>query len=136
MNPKDPDIRWHQRFSNYKRALAQLSKFMKHTTLNEMEEQGLIQAFEYTHELAWKTLGDYAKDKGFSDIYGSKDATRQAFAMNVIENGDVWMEMIQSRNLTSHTYNQDVTKQIIEAINKRYYSAFIKLETKLTQLKT
>ncbi|HSX13772.1 MAG TPA: nucleotidyltransferase substrate binding protein [Chlamydiales bacterium] len=136
MNSKQSDIRWQQRFSNYKRALSQLSKFMKHSHLNELEEQGLIQAFEYTHELAWKTLADYAKDKGYSDIYGSKDATRQAFNMTIIENGDVWMEMIQSRNLTSHTYNQDVTKQIIDAIHKRYYLAFVQLETRLEKLKT
>ncbi len=68
---------------------------MKHTLLNEMEELGLIHVFEYTHELAWKTLQDYAKEKGFSHVYGSKDATRQAFNMNIIENGDIWMEMIQ-----------------------------------------
>lgn len=80
-----------------------------------------------------KLSSDYAKDKGFSDIYGSKDATRQAFSMNLIEDGETWMEMIRSRNLSSHTYNQDVTKKITEAIHLRYYAAFIKLEKKLEQ---
>lgn len=128
------DIRWQQRFSNYKRALAQLTKFMEQDELNELEEQGLIQAFEYTHELAWKTLSDFLKGKGAINIYGSKDATREAFKLELISNGDVWMDMIKSRNLTSHTYNEEVTESIIENIIYDYYPAFCSLEEKLKKL--
>ncbi len=97
------DVRWQQRFSNYRRALAQLSRFMEVEELNDLEKQGLIQAFEYTHELAWKTLSDFLKQKGNAEIYGSKDAAREAFKLGLVEKGEVWMDMIKSRNLTSHT---------------------------------
>jgi len=66
------DIRWLQRFDNYKKALAQLSRFMQKNTLNELEEQGLIQAFEYTHELAWKVQKDFLEQQGTTDLFGSK----------------------------------------------------------------
>jgi len=128
------DIRWQQRFSNYKKALSQLGKFLQKKDLNELEEQGIIQAFEYTHELAWKTIADFLKNKGSVEIYGSKDATREAFSLGIIENGEVWMEMINSRNLTSHTYNEETTKQIINKITSSYYNSFIQLENKLNEL--
>jgi nucleotidyltransferase substrate binding protein (TIGR01987 family) len=130
----DRDIRWQQRFNNYKKALVQLTKFMQKDKLNELEEQGLIQAFEYTHELAWKTLADFIKDRGNAEIFGSKDATREAFSLNLIDNGKTWMEMIRSRNLTSHTYNEDTTIRITTAIRERYFDAFLKLEQKLSTL--
>ena len=128
------DIRWQQRFSNYKKALAQLTKFIQKQELNELEEQGLIQAFEYTHELAWKTLADFLKSSGNTEIYGSKDATREAFGLDLLGDGEVWMEMIHSRNMTSHTYNEETTQQIIEAIRSRYYDAFIALQDTLGKL--
>lgn len=132
----DQDIRWQQRFSNYKRALAQLSRFMQKADLNDLEKQGLIQAFEYTHELAWKTLGDFLKHQGNSEIYGSKDASRAAFNLGLVEKGDVWMDMIKSRNMTSHTYNEAVTEEIIKSIIYDYYPAFGALEKKLEELAT
>ncbi|MDP1615500.1 MAG: nucleotidyltransferase substrate binding protein [Methylococcales bacterium] len=128
------DIRWQQRFGNYQKALDQLTKFMQRTTLNELEEQGLIQAFEYTHELAWKTLSDFIKSKGNTEIFGSKDVTREAFSLNLINNGEVWMEMIKSRNMSSDTYNEATTQKIIKAIRSDYYPAFIALEKRLTGL--
>ena len=66
----NPDVRWLQRFDNYQRALAQLTKFMQQAELNELEEQGFIQAFEYTHELAWKVQKDFLEDQGFTDLFG------------------------------------------------------------------
>lgn len=130
----DQDIRWQQRFNHYKKALAQLTKFLQRNALNELEEQGLIQAFEYTHELAWKTLSDFIKNQGTMEIFGSKDATREAYHLNLIDNGEVWMEMIKSRNMTSHTYNEETTKKIINAIIKDYHVAFIKLQNRLDEL--
>jgi nucleotidyltransferase substrate binding protein (TIGR01987 family) len=127
----DLDIRWQQRFSNYQKALVQLKKFVKKKNLNELEEQGLIQAFEYTHELAWKTLADFIKSRGTKDVFGSKDATREAFSLGLIEKGEVWMEMINSRNLTSYTYNEETTHQIVQAIMENYCDAFKALEARL-----
>jgi len=128
------DIRWKQRFKNYHNAFAQLSKFIQKEDLNELEEQGLIQSFEYNHELAWKTLADFIKNSGNNEIYGSKDATREAFNLGLISDGDIWMDMIVSRNMTSHTYNEDVTKKIINKIKNDYYQKLQELENKLLEL--
>ena len=130
-----PDVRWIQRFSNYQKALQQLSKFNSKGNLNELEIQGLIQSFEYTHELAWKTLKDFMTDQGHQEIYGSKDTSRLAFQLNLIANGSIWMQMIESRNQTSHTYNEEIAKQIADDVKTKYYPEFVKLLGKLNELK-
>jgi len=131
------DIRWQQRFLNYKKALDQLESAVtlsEQRELSDLEKQGLIQAFEFTHELAWNCLKDFLEHKGQSGIYGSKDATRKAFELEIIKNGDGWMEMIQNRNRTSHTYNQKVMQEIIDVITENYYSLFKQLAQKLEEL--
>lgn len=125
------DIRWQQRFENYQKALAQLTRFTQQQNLNELEEQGLIQCFEYTHELAWKTLKDFLENKGAADIYGSRDATRAAFKLGLLDDGEAWMDMIKDRNQTSHTYNPVTAKAIVLNIHQRFFHNFIALEIKL-----
>jgi len=127
------DSRWQQRFANYQKAFAQLSKFLAKGELNELEEQGLIQSFEYTHELAWKTLKDFLENSGNIDLYGSKDTTREAFKLGLIEDGEGWMLMIQDRNQTSQTYNPDIARTIVDHIRQRFYFLF---ELLLQHLKT
>jgi len=131
---KNEDVRWIQRLANYQKALKRLTKFIEKGQLNELEEQGLIQAFEYTHELAWNTLKDFLENSGSKNIYGSKDATREAFRLNLIGDGEIWMDMIQSRNETSHTYNDEVSKKITKNITSRYYPEFVQLEKVLAEL--
>lgn len=128
------DIRWIQRLQNWNRALTQLTKFMQRDSLNELEEQGLIQSFEYNHELAWKTQKDYLEDQGYDELYGSKNVARKAFEVGLINSGEVWLNMIKSRNLSSHTYNQEVTQEIIDAITDNYFEQFCNLNQKLNQL--
>lgn len=127
----EEDIRWKQRFSNYLRALKQLQKFIDKGTLNELEEQGLIQAFEFTHELAWNVMKDYFEYQGNTLITGSRDATREAFQNGLIEDGEGWMEMIKSRNQSSHTYNKDTATEIREQIFNRYFELFIIFSNKI-----
>lgn len=125
---KNQDIRWMQRFDNFKRAFARLADaaaLAKQRKLSELEEQGLIQVFEFTHELAWNTLKDFLEARGTTvKIYGSRDATREAFAADLIENGEAWMKMIEHRNETSHTYNEEIAKAIAEAILTLYVAEF------------
>lgn len=128
---ENKDIRWKQRFHNFSKALAQLQKFIDKGNLNELEEQGLIQAFEYTYELAWNTIKDYYEYQGVTDIQGSRDAFRIASTRGLIKNGEIWMRMIDSRIKTSHTYNEDVADEIASAIFKDYHSLFIQLQTRL-----
>jgi nucleotidyltransferase substrate binding protein (TIGR01987 family) len=96
----------------------------------------MIQAFEYTHELAWNTLKDFIESRGTANIFGSRDATRAAFALGLIEQGDIWMQMIQSRNETTHTYNEETVRQIVAAITASYAAEFARLQEKLRQLES
>jgi len=128
------DIRWQQRFANYKKALAQLKnavELSKQRALSQLEKQGVIQAFEFTHELAWNVLKDYLQDQGNQNIKGSKDATREAFKVEMIADGEQWMAMIQSRNVSSHTYNEQIAEQLVAVIIKDYFPLFEVLQTEM-----
>ena len=134
---ENQDIRWQQRFQNFKRAFHQLSaavELARQRDLSELEQQGLIQAFEFTHELAWNTLKDFLESRGTANLFGSKDATREAFAAGVIENGGVWMDMIQSRNKSTHTYDCTTAEAIAKAISSSYVPEFEKFQKRFTEL--
>lgn len=121
------DIRWKQRFDNYLRAMQTFGRgveLAEKRDLSELEQQGLVQGFEFTHELAWNVLKDYLEDAGVSGIIGSKGATREAFKNGLLENGEAWMDMIKARNLSSHTYNIETAEEIVENILTRFYPAF------------
>jgi len=124
---KEPDIRWQQRFNNFKKALAQLDKFVQKGELNELEEQGLIKSFEYTYELAWTTLKDYLEYLGYTELRGSRDTIRQAFQSGLIDNGEDWMHMYDCRRKTGHTYNEDTAGSIAHDILNTFYPLFYKL---------
>lgn len=132
---ENQDIRWIQRFSNYKKVLLQLKKFINKGELNELEEQGIIQVFEYTYELAWNVIKDYYQNQGVIDIQGSRDAFRMAFNRELIADGELWMRMIESRIKSSHTYNEEIASEIAESIFNEYFDAFLELEQKLDELK-
>ena len=133
----DTDIRWQQRFSNYRLALSRLADgvaLARQRPLSDLEKQGLIQAFEFTHELAWNVMKDYFVYQGHSSIMGSRDAAREAFEKGLIEDGAGWMEMIKSRNQTSHTYNQHIADAIVERILESYYDLFESLARRMSGL--
>jgi nucleotidyltransferase substrate binding protein (TIGR01987 family) len=130
------DVRWQQRFANYRKALAQLEKFILKGELSELEEQGLIKAFEYTYELAWNTMKDYLDYQGILDVAGSRDTIREAFKINLISNGEEWMDMLVSRNLTSHSYNEDTADQIASVVVNIYFNLFKTLEAKFETLQS
>jgi nucleotidyltransferase substrate binding protein (TIGR01987 family) len=130
------DIRWLQRYSNFKRAFLKLEEAIDFINdippagiisgedgkvLKEVVKEGLIQRFEYTHELAWNVMKDYAEYQGNTTIRGSRDASREAFRMQLIDQADVWMDMIQSRNTTSHTYDDDTANEIYNKILGEYF---------------
>jgi nucleotidyltransferase substrate binding protein (TIGR01987 family) len=134
---KNPDIRWKQRFYNFKKAFSQFEKGVNlalKRDLSELEDQGLIKAFEFTHELAWKMLKDFLESRGNKDIYGSKDAIRESFRLGLVNDGEIWMEMIENRNQTVHTYNLEVAKKIVNAIVQKYYEQFDLLRKKFMEL--
>jgi len=131
-------IRWIQRFDNFKRALAQLRRaaaLTQERQLSELEQQGLIKAFDFSHELAWKTPKDFLELNGVTELYGCVKATRAAFAQGLIDNGEAWMEMIKSRNLSVHAYDQTTANHIAVAILASYLPELSKLEARLEALK-
>lgn len=132
------DVRWRQRLASYRKALLRLTSAIElaaQRTLTDLEQQGLIQAFEFTHELAWNLMKDFLEAHGSTTpIYGSKDATRSAFAAGLISDGDAWMAMIASRNLTTHTYNEDTAAVIVSAVIDRYFQRFLELEGRMGEL--
>ena len=131
------DIRWIQRLSNFSRALSQLQaavELARQRPLSALEQQGMIQSFEYTHELSWNVLRDYLKDQGTQQLYGSKDTVREAFNVGLIRDGETWMEMIRDRNHSSHTYNMEVAIAIVSRVINSYIHAFEELKEKFEGL--
>ena len=131
------DIRWQQRFQNFLKAFSLLEEAVikyQNEGISDLEEQGLIQRFEFTHELAWNVLKDYFEYQGNADITGSRDATREAFNKGLIDDGDGWMEMIKSRNKSSHTYNEETAKEIAKNVVELYYGLFLNLKDRMTEL--
>lgn len=145
----EQDIRWEQRFSNFVKALHKLTQAVEYIghnftdddkpvddsdlgyVLDEMIKEGVIQRFEYTHELAWNVMKDYAAYQGNTSVGGSRDATREAFQLQLVSDGQVWMDMIGSRNKTSHTYNEETANEIYSKIRNAYYPAFLKFQKKM-----
>jgi nucleotidyltransferase substrate binding protein (TIGR01987 family) len=134
MTSSNPDVRWEQRFANFRKALSQLKKFVDKGDLSELEEQGAIQAFEYTYELAWNVLKDFLEYQGQTEIYGSRDAIRKSFQTGLIENGGKWMDAYVSRTKTAHTYNEETAREVVKAILTDYFYLFVAMEKKMESL--
>ena len=133
MEEFNQDIRWKQRLANYEKAVAQLTEFMDQGELNKFEEQGLVQCFEYTYELAWNVMRDYLIYQGFANIAGSRDAIRYAFNHELISDGENWMKMVDDRIKSVHTYNQENVRMIHANINNIYYKLFLDFLTEMRQ---
>jgi nucleotidyltransferase substrate binding protein (TIGR01987 family) len=124
------DIRWHQRFSNYKKALSKLAEVAENREfdqLSELEKEGLIQRFEYTFELAWKTLQDLLRFKGYMDISGPNPVLDQSFKDGYINNAESWKKLKKARELTSHTYNSETADEVSMAVLNEFYPLFVDL---------
>jgi nucleotidyltransferase substrate binding protein (TIGR01987 family) len=132
------DVRWKQRFANYKKALSQLTaqieKVPDPSAADDTSILATIQAFEFTFELAWQTLKDFLEDQGFKDLYGSKNTIRRAFERGLLTEGQKWMDMIDSRNNSTHTYDEDTAGTIYADIRNVYYPKFLELKEKLESL--
>lgn len=130
------DIRWQQRFNNFNRSLKQLTAAVDlhvQREFTELEKQGVIQGFEIVHELAWNVLKDLLEFEGIQGIVGSRGAVREAFKRGILEDGELWLDMIDKRNLTSHTYNADLAQEMVNTIVQRYYPSFVALQQQLQQ---
>src|ERR1700733_2978054 len=114
------DIRWKQRFQNFERAFIFLSKSCKLEAYDELQGAGLVQSFEFTFELAWKTLKDYLEEQGL-EIQFPREVIKQAFTTQLIEGGHLWFESVDKRNELTHTYNQEQATKAVQTIRNRYF---------------
>lgn len=131
------DIRWKQRFENFQKVFKQLSTAIdleKDRNLSEIEQQGFIKAFEFTFELAWNVLKDYLQSQNV-DAKFPREAIKQAFQHDLIKNGEIWLDMLEKRNLLAHTYEESRAITAIEVISKDYYPQIKKMNVLFEQIK-
>ncbi|MBN6710401.1 nucleotidyltransferase [Canicola haemoglobinophilus] len=130
------DIRWKQRFDKYKQALHQLESAVLEYADTEIDiiKEGIIQRFEFTHELAWKVMQDYLKAQGEVDVFGSKIATRLAFNRELINQGEIWLDMIETRNITVHTYDEKILNEQFNKVVNNYLPLFLQFQQRLEKL--
>ncbi len=114
--------RWQQRFQNLEQAFAQLDKGLKILQPNTIEKQGIIQSFEFTFELAWKTMKDYLESQGVS-VQFPREAVKEAFHYQIVSDGDVWMDMLEKRNQMAHTYDEAAAERALKLIRDFYAPA-------------
>lgn len=120
------EVRWRQRFQNFEKALFQLKEGVEAEALSDLAKEGLIQRFEYTFELAWKTLKDYLESQG-ETVQFARDAIKKGFLTGIITAGDVWMDMLEKRNLMAHTYNEENFQYALNQIHEHYFNAIWQL---------
>lgn len=113
------EIRWKQRFENFDKSYKLLKKYSNKPITTELERAGIIQFFEMTFELAWKVLKDYLESEGYI-VKSPRETVKQAFQINLIDNGHVWMDALSNRNLTNHTYDEELANKMTNEILSAY----------------
>ena len=126
------DIRWRQRFENFEKAYKLLEKYSTLGVANELERAGIIQFFEMTFELAWKVLKDYLESVGYI-VKSPRETIKQAYQIELIEDGHVWLDALSNRNLTAHTYDNALAEKLVKEIIEYYYPMLNKLYEKLAK---
>ncbi len=134
VNIMEQDTRWKQRFANFQKATNQLTEFINKGELNKFEVQGLIQCFEYTFELAWKTMKDYLEYQGFI-VKSPRQTIKTAFQVELIKDGHIWIDALEKRKLMAHTYDEQIAKEVELLIREKYYKVIKDLCLKLGELK-
>ena len=127
------DIRFIQRFSNFKKAVNQLEAFIGKENINKFEVVGLLHCFEYTFELAWKTMKDYLENEGF-EVNSPREAIQTAFQIELITDGHVWIDVLNKRDLIANTYDQNKVSEAEELIIYKYYPAIKEFLGKLENM--
>ena len=133
-NFRSEDVRWKQRFEHFLGALKQLknaNQLQKERDFTELELQGAVQVFEVTQELSWKVMKDFLEAEGKTDLFGSKTTVREAFSAGLISNGEQWLKTIESRNKTSHIYDEKEILKILEIVFNEYLYLFTEFDTKM-----
>ena len=133
VNRMKKDVRWEQRFQNFERAFIFFDKSCKLDTYDELQGAGLVQSFEFTFELAWKTLKDYLQNQGL-EVPFPREVIKQAFTTGLLEDGVLWIEMLDKRNELTHTYNQEQAQIAIQTIRNKYFLPIEQVYKKMQKL--
>ncbi len=123
--------RWRQRLKDFEKSAARLKEAASKKEFSDLEKDGVIQRFEFTFELAWKTLKDYLENQGFSGIASPKKALQKSFSMDLASDGNVWINMLEDRNRMSHPYSRAASEKIFQNIKKYYVPAIDELAANL-----
>ena len=114
-------IRWKQRFQNFEKAFLQLeSAVIELKSLSDLEKEGLVQRCEYTFELAWKTIKNFLESQNVEAKF-PREAIKKGFQYEIIEDGEIWMDMLEKRNLMAHTYDEEIFNEAIHYISTLYF---------------
>lgn len=113
--------KFKEKFENYSKALKRLEDSLKRDEFDELVLDAVIQRFEFTYELSWKLIKSYLSYNGIADVRTPREAFKEAFAAGIIKEGDVWIDMLDDRNLTSHTYDEVEAREIFEKIKNKYF---------------
>jgi len=124
------DIRWKQRFTNFEKSYKLLNKYAHQSIESELERAGIIQFFEIAFELSWKLMKDYLEAQEIS-VKSPREAIKQAYQIELIEDGHIWMDALSDRNLTVQTYDDDMAKKMVNDIIKVYFPEIETLYNKL-----
>ncbi|MBK7129649.1 MAG: nucleotidyltransferase substrate binding protein [Crocinitomicaceae bacterium] len=119
---QENDIRWKQRFSNFEKAFLNLEFAVSLKNPSKVEKAGLIQFYEFTFELAWKTMKDFLESKSLECKF-PRDTIKEAFRYELISNGDDWMDMLEKRNLMAHTYDEKTSDIAYHLIVDKYFQS-------------
>ncbi|OPX56874.1 nucleotidyltransferase substrate binding protein, HI0074 family [Oceanospirillum multiglobuliferum] len=125
----DEDIRWHQRFRQFSNAFSLLEQAITIQHPSVVERAGIIQFFEMAFELSWKLLKDYQQSEGF-EVNSPRSAIKQAFQNELLESGHLWIQALEDRNLTTHTYNEATAVLVEQKIREDYYPLLVSLRDK------
>ena len=130
---ENQDIRWKQRFQNFENAFISFKEAVEEqgNTTNELIKAGIIQRFEFTHELSWKVMKDFLIFEGIQNIIGSRSAVREALNKDLITNGEIWMDMIETRNITVHAYDEEILNKEFNKIINEYFELLFDFYTKM-----
>lgn len=126
------DIRWKQRFNNYEKSFKFLKDAVSRSNLSDLEKAGVIQTYEFTFELAWKTVKDYLEEKGIS-VKFPRDTIKEGFRYEILEDGDLWIDMLEKRNLMSHAYDEEKAETAYKLIINEYFKMLEQLYNKLKE---
>ncbi len=123
--------RLKEKFAEYKKAVKKLKEALEEDVSNPLLYDGVIHRFEFTYELAWKLIKLLLESEGIVTVNSPRAAFKEAFAAGIITEGEIWIDMINARNLTVHTYNEQIAKEIYDKVKDKYYPVLAALANKM-----